>query len=129
MLERVSDLPVAAHEGGQLGRQVVGSQVQRPERWQVGWQTVRHDLVQVLGHPQVLEPVCTQVTQGHVRGQLIRDQGVGGGGHDDLAAMRGAGDPRGAVDGITHEVAADPEDLATVEAHPDPDRPTLGPRF
>jgi hypothetical protein len=118
-----------AHEGGRLGRQVVGSKVERRQRRELGRQRRMADLVQAFRAAQVLQPVLAEVAQpdavrkvpvDHLRGRL---------GQQDLAAVTCRHDPRRSVDGRAEVVPAARLGLAGVDPHPDADHAELRPRL
>src|SRR5207247_4629441 len=67
--------------------------VRGPEGWEVGLETRCGGLEDALRLLQVLEPVLTEVVERHLF-QSGSDEVAGGRGDEDLAAVRGAGDPR-----------------------------------
>jgi hypothetical protein len=73
----------------------------------------------------VLEPVAPEVAQGESVRQRIGDGAARRLRDQDLAAVTGVGDPRGAMDVETQVVAADPDGVTRVEPDPDPDRRTV----
>ena len=107
-------------ERRQLGRQVVGREIERLERGKRGLQTVGLDLVQPLRAREVLEPVLAEVEQGDPGADLARDDARRIR-EDDLAAVGRRRDARRAVHLDAHVVARDDQDLAGVDAHAHPD--------
>ncbi|HEX9413785.1 MAG TPA: hypothetical protein VF916_09815, partial [Ktedonobacterales bacterium] len=98
------------------------------ERWEVGGQTVEHDLMQMLGLLQVFEAMRPQVAQRRALWQLWLGQDAGSFGEQHLAAMPHRRDARRA-----HHVQ--PDVLTTrrhmgragVQPHPDLDGRAIGP--
>ncbi len=124
--------PLAAHEGGQLGGQVV-----RQRRMAEGAQ--RREVIRQPGHieledpfraAQVLQLMVAEVPQRQARRQRVADQRRGGVGEQDLTAVADGGDPGGAVYIQAHQPGADPGRLTGVYPHPDPHvlpvRPLVG---
>ena len=94
---RLLELPLAPDERRQLGRQVVGTRVERPDRREVGRQAVDGELGDPL-RPQVLQPVRAERPEREARRQPSVDERRRRLGQQDLAAVAGRPDPRGAVD-------------------------------
>ena len=123
----LGDLLLPAHERGELPRQVVAPGVQRPRRREVGPEPLHHQVVQVLGQGDVLQPVRTQVPEGHPFRQGMRHQPPGGVGDDDLPAVAGRGDPGRPVHVQADIVVPAQHPLPGVQAHPHPHRPPRRP--
>jgi len=115
------DLQLAADEARQLDRQVVRSGVERPEGREVGAKTGDLELEEALGVRQVLQPVRTQRPQRQVRGKRGFGEAAGGIRQEDLAAVRGRRDPRGAMDVQADVVVSAERAFARVKSHPNVD--------
>ena len=89
--------------------------LQRPQRWEVGVEARREELVQPLRLRQVLQAVLAEVARLGV-GEISRRLG-----EHDLAAVRRRADAGGAVDVEADVAAADERRLSRMEAHPDAD--------
>jgi hypothetical protein len=86
-------------------------------------------LEEVLGAPQVLEPMGAQVAQGGPVRELVQHQGGCRRRQQHLAAVAGRHDPRGTVDRRAEVVARARLRLAGVQPHPDPEGSRLPPRL
>jgi hypothetical protein len=116
----LGDLLLPADEGGELHREVAGPGVQRPRRREVGREALDQQLVQVLGHGDVLQPVVAQVAEGGPLRQGLLHQPPGGLGDQDLPAVAGSSDPGGPVHVHADVVVSAQDALAGVQAHPHP---------
>ena len=67
----LADLPFAAEEGRQPRRQVVRDRVERRDRREVALQIGDHELPEVLGPLEVLEPMLAEVAQLDTLGQRL----------------------------------------------------------
>ncbi len=93
-----------------------------PERREVRRQTRDVELLEALGARDVAQDVAAQIAQGGPVGQGIGDEGGGGLGQQDLAAVAGRRDACRTVHVEAAVVIAGQVRLAGVESHPDPDR-------
>ena len=118
---RVGQLVLAADEGRDLGRQVVGPAVERADRPGIISQPVDLEDRQAF-RPEVLEPVLTHVAGPDPGRQAARDEGQGGRRQDHLAAVGSRCDPCGAVDVVADVGPGADHAQAGVQAHPDLDR-------
>ena len=120
-LSGLLELALASDERGELLRQVVGRGFERAQRREVRPQVGMQDLVDVLRGRQVLQPDAAEIAQRGRRGQACADLVDDRLRHQDLAAVRHAHDPRGAIDGRAEVVVVAPLDDAHVQpaAHAD----------
>ena len=123
------ELRVAPDERRQLGRQVVRPGVERAERREVGREAVGDDLDDPDRRAEVLEPVLAEVAQRDAVDRVIVELVADQAGREDLPAVGERREPRGAVDAQADEALPGLLGTAGVEAHPDPDRRAIGPRF
>ena len=126
---RLGELGVAADEGGQLGGEVVGSRVERPQRRELGRQAIAEDLDDADRRAQVLEPVLAEVDQPDAVDRMIDQQVTGHRGGEDLTAVGDRRDPRRAVDAESDQALPGLLGSTRMETHPDADRCVLGPWF
>jgi hypothetical protein len=85
------------------------------------------DLAEPLGLQEVLEAVLAEVAQGRAVGEVALDQRPCGRAEQDLPAVAGSGDPRGAVDVNPDVALAAERPQAGVQAYPHPDVDVVGP--
>jgi hypothetical protein len=131
-LPDLRQLPVTPDERRQLGREVVRQRrvAERAQRRETGGQAVRVQLENALRAAEVLEPVDAEIGERRAGREPVPDQGGRRLRDQDLAAVRDAGQPGGAVDVQAHQAGHGSGGLAGVDAHPDPDvlpaRPGVG---
>ena len=113
--DQLLELTLAADERDRDDGQIGG--VERPE----GREVALSELEEALCAGQILQAVLAEIADGSVG----RQEAAGRLGDDDLAAVRGGGDPRRAVDVYADVPLVGHERLAGVNAHPNPDRPGL----
>ena len=117
----------AADEAGQLGGQVVGRPVERAQ----GRELIRHaghdQLEEAFSPCQVAQAMGAQVPQRELVWQAFHDQRFGALGNEDLAPVRGTGDPRRVMDVQADVLVAHQGRLARMKADPDPYRGAVGP--
>ncbi len=115
------DFLFAADEARQLLRQVVGRRVQRAQRRERALQFAGHELPEVLGARQIAQADAPQVQELDARRESATAQVDDRLRHQDLAAVRGAGDARRTIDGAAEVVAvADLRDAGVQSAaHPE----------
>ena len=110
----------AADEAGQLGGQVVGRPVERAQ----GRELIRHaghdQLEEAFSPCQVAQAMGAQVPQRELVWQAFHDQRFGALGNEDLAPVRGTGDPRRVMDVQADVLVAHQGRLARMKADPDP---------
>jgi hypothetical protein len=128
----LADLPqlrVPPDEGRGLGRQVVGTAVDRGQRREAVGEVGVDQLHQPLGTTQVLEAMYAQVAEpGPVR-KLIGGQLDRGRRQQHLAAVADRHDPRRAVDDRAEVVVGPCRRLPGVQPHPHPERSGGAPRL
>ena len=107
---------LAAIDGFVPGRPIEG--LQRGER---GGQSGHVNLGDVLGVVQVLQAVLAEVAEGGPVGKVVLHQGAGGPGDQDLAAVPGRGDARGAVHVDADVALVREQRLPGVKTHPHAD--------
>ena len=125
-LESFSQLPVTAHEAGELGGQIVGRVVERFQSRELGRQALDLQLKDLLRLGQILQPVLAQVEQSDPFRKTAFDQCLGLAGHDHLAAVSCRCDAGSAVYLEAHVVFADHRRLPRVQPHPHPDDRVCG---
>ena len=126
--QRGRQLVVAAHEGRQLGGQVVRAQVQGADRREVGLK-VRGDQLGEALRAEVLEAMLAEVADRHVGREPAADECAGRFRDEDLPAVACRCDPGGAVNLERGVVAVGGRARLTgVEPHPDADRSVGRPR-
>ena len=96
---------LATHERGGLPGQVVRRLVQRAQGRKLVAQRRMHELVDPLGGRQASQADLAEIAQRRRRLQAITDQGGGGFGQQDLAAVGHAHDSRRPVDCGAEEIA------------------------
>ena len=92
------DLRFAADEAGELQRQVVREDVERAQRWKVGDEIGREQLVDVLGASEVAQPVLAQIAQARLRRQVALHEIGGDTRYQHLAAVSDREQTRDAID-------------------------------
>jgi len=126
----LGDLLLPAHERGELHRQVPGPGAHGPGGREVGREPLDHQVVQVLGHGEVLEPMPAEVSERHPSGQGMLHEASGGRRDQHLPAVAGLGDPGRPVHVKAEVVVPAQDSLPGVQAHPDPQgtlhRPIVG---
>ena len=123
---RPGDLVFPAHERGELGRQADGN-LEAPDRWELGGEALDHQVEQVLGVGQILQPMHAQAADRHPLGQVVLDQTSRRVRDDDLSSPPHCRDPRGPVH-VEPEIVIAPEDgVACVHPHAYPQGMSLGP--
>ena len=120
-------LVLPAEEGGQLEGQVVGRGLERLRRREHRWQAVDHQLPQVLGSREILEPMLAEVREAHPGRQTAHREPLRGCRQQHLSAMPRCGHPSRAMDIETDVVVAAQHALAGMESHPNPDGGVRGP--
>jgi hypothetical protein len=83
----------------------------------------------MLGLVEVLQPVTAQVADGDSLGQARAHENPRGVGEKDLSTVSGGGDPRRSVYVDPNVVTTADGTFPRVHAHPDPERPSVRPRF
>jgi hypothetical protein len=107
-------LALAAHKAGELDRQVVGIGCQGADGRKIEPQAGAVQLEDVLDAGNVAQPVLAQVDQLRF---ALPEQGSSGGRQEDLPAVGGGHQPRGAVDGRPVIIAVAQLGLAGMERH------------
>jgi hypothetical protein len=113
---------VATDERRDLLREVVGRPFERAQRGKVGPELRMHELIDPLGHRQILEPHGAEVAQ-RARGRQLPEHAIGHRlRHEDLTAVSGPHDPRRPVDGAAEVVVVAPLDFAEMQPAADAQR-------
>ena len=86
-----------------------------------------HELIDVLGNRQILQPHAAEIAQRRDGGQPLADAIDESFRQQDLPAVRGAHDARRAVDGAAEVVVVAPLDLADVQPATDPQLQSVRP--
>ena len=125
----VRQLPLPAHEAGQLQGQVVGQGVQRAQGGEVAGEPRGGELEHPLGPGQVLQAVLPQVAQPRAGREGVPHQIVGGLGQHRLPPVGRGQQARAAVERRPEVVPPLALHLARVHPHPglDGPRPQLAP--
>ncbi len=119
---RVGELGFAPDERRSLLRQVVGRRLERAQRGKVLPELRVQELIDVLARREVAQPHRAQVAQRHRVRQALADAIDHRLRKEDLAAVRGLHDSRGAVDGAAEEIVVAPLDEAEVQSRAYPKR-------
>ena len=123
------ELRLAPEELRCLRGQVVRAPTERLQRGKVARESGMHELKEVLGLEQVLEPVLAEVTEPCIRRQPLGREPGGEPRDQNLPAVRGGRDPGGPVHRRAEEIAAPRLGFACVDPHADPQGPGLVPRL
>jgi hypothetical protein len=102
--------------------------LERPEVGECRRQAVRDDLVEPFWAGHVLESVLAQVDERDSTGEVTGNQVVRRLLDQDLTAVADGADPRSAMDVKADQSRGADVRLARMDAHPDPDVRSLGPR-
>jgi hypothetical protein len=116
-----------AYERCQLQRQVVRPGVQGPGRRKVRGEPLDHQVVEVLGVSDVLQPMLSEIPEGSPVWKRALHESPGGVGEDDLPSVGRGGYPRGPVHVDADVVVPAPHPLPGVKSHPDPHAGARGP--
>ena len=122
-------LLLAAHERGELGREVVRPRVHGRERRKAVTQARSRELEEPLGLAQVTQAMDAQVDEPEVLREVARCQAAQRFRDEHLAAVRDARDPRGPVDGQANQAPARGAGRPRVQAHAHTNHCFFGPRF
>ena len=117
-LRGLVDLALAADEARDLEAEVVARRLGGPRRREVARQAGAADLEQPLRQVERAEPVHAEIDEPDLPAQLRADQVVGRLRDEDLPAVTGSADPRGAVDVEPDVALRGAHGLAGVEPHP-----------
>jgi len=81
------DFGLAADEGRNLRRQIVGEMFERAQRREVGNEVWCEQLVDALRLREVFEPVLSEIAQAALRRQIVTDQLGAGAREEHLSAV------------------------------------------
>ena len=112
----LADLPPAADEARDLGRQV-GRCLERSRWWEIVREARPDQLRQALGALEVLESILAQVAKPQAWGQRPFDERTGGGRDQDLTPVGGRGDPCCPMDVEAHVIVPAQRPLSGVQPH------------
>ncbi len=121
-----SDLHLPTHERRQLGGEV-HRDLKGPEWRELVEETVDHDIVEVLGVNEVLEPVGSLASHRDAVGEIVLDQRTRGVGEDDLPTPSRGGDAGRPVNIEPDVVVATGNPLPGVHADAHPKRAPMWP--
>jgi hypothetical protein len=74
----LGDLLLPSHEAGELEGEVVGSDVQRLQWWEVGGEPLHDQVEEVFRVSDVLQTMLSEVPDGDAVGQIVLHQTSGG---------------------------------------------------
>jgi hypothetical protein len=123
----LGQLLLPAHERGELQGKVVRPGVERPGRREVGRKPLDHEVVEVLGEGEVLQPVRPEVPEERPFRKGVLDQSPGGVRDDDLPAVGRPGDPGRPVHVDADIVVPAQHPFTGVQPHPDSQGEPWGP--
>ena len=126
-LLHVGELLASADEARELVGQVVRERLERPDRRKFVGKAGREHLVEPDRSGEVLEPMVAELAEADRLGKCRPDEGARRIGEEDLPAMTGGADARGAVDVDADVARHGAHRLTAVQAHADPDLDAAGP--
>ena len=118
---RLGDLSLAADERRELDRQIGGPGIERSRRWEVRFETLDHQIEEVLRMIQVLQPVPSKIPDPDTGREGPVHQGPRGLREDGLPSVGRSGDAGGTMHVDPDVPVQADHPVSRVKAHPNPD--------
>ena len=114
---QMGEFPAPADERRRLEWQIVGVPIEGLEWWKVGWQASDHQLKDLAGLRQILQPMHSKVQQAHTLWEPMFYQVACGLGEQHLSAITGAHDAGSLMHIQAHITLSRPLWFAGVQPH------------